>query len=49
MNFEWSADIHDLYFSQKNYTHNVVEKLVPDPYLESQNWMYVWIKSLEIL
>ena len=31
----------------KNDTQNVVEKLVPDPFLENWNWAYIWINSLK--
>ena len=30
----------------KNDTQNVVEKLVPDHFLTSQNWTYLWINCL---
>ena len=33
-------------FFLKNHTHNVVEKLVPDLFLKSLNWVYLWINSL---
>ena len=33
-------------FLKKSYT-NVVEKLVPDPFLKNQNWAYPWISSLK--
>ena len=26
---------------------NVVEKLVLDPFMENQNWAYLWINSLK--
>ena len=31
----------------ENHTQNVVEKLVPDPFLENLNWAYLWINSLK--
>ena len=31
----------------KNHAQNVVEKLVPDPFLKNQNLPYSWIKSLK--
>ena len=34
-------------FLLKNYTQNKVEKLVPDPFLKSQNLLYIWINSLK--
>ena len=33
-------------FSWKK-TQNVVEKLLPDPFLKNQNWAYLWINSLK--
>ena len=30
----------------ENHIQNVVEKLVPDPFLKNQNWAYLWINSL---
>ena len=30
----------------KNHTQNVMEKLVPDPFLKNENWAYLWINSL---
>ena len=27
----------------KNHTQNVMEKLVPEPFLENHNWAYLWI------
>ena len=32
-------------FPEKS-SQNVVEKLVPDPLLENQNLLYLWINSL---
>ena len=32
-------------FSLKNRTQNVLEKLVPDPFLKNKNWAYLWINS----
>ena len=34
-------------FFLKNHTQNVVEKLVPDPFLKNENWEYLWIHSLK--
>ena len=34
-------------FSLKNRAQNVVEKLVPDPFLKNKNWAYLWINSLK--
>ena len=34
-------------FFFKNYTRNVVQKLVPDPFLKNENWAYLWINWLE--
>ena len=31
----------------KNHTQNVVEKLVPDPFLKNQTSAYLWINSLK--
>ena len=31
-----------------NHTQNLVAKLVPDPFLKSQNWAYLQISSLKI-
>ena len=33
-------------FLEKSYT-NVMEKLVPDPFLKNENWAYVWNNSLK--
>ena len=30
-------------FFFKNHTHNVVQKLVPDPFLKNETWAYLWI------
>ena len=30
----------------KNHTQNVMEKLVPDPFIKNQNLAYLWINSL---
>ena len=32
----------------KNHTQNVVEKVFPNPFLESQNWTHLWIISLNV-
>ena len=32
----------------KTRTQNVMDKLVPDPYLKSQNWAYLRIKSRKL-
>ena len=32
-------------FFLKNHTQNVVENLVPNPFLKNQNWAYLWISS----
>ena len=29
----------------KNYTQNVAEKLVLDPFLKCPNWAYIWFKK----
>ena len=34
-------------FFLNNHTQNVVEKLVPNPFLKNQNWAYLWINSLK--
>ena len=34
-------------FTLKNHTQNVVEKLVPDLSLKSQNWAYLWINRIK--
>ena len=34
-------------FFLKNNTQNVVDKLVPDPFLKNLNWAYLWINSLK--
>ena len=34
-------------FFLKNHSQNMVEKLVPDPFLKNQNWAYLWINSLK--
>ena len=31
----------------KNHAQNVVEKLVPDPFLDNENWEYLWMNSLK--
>ena len=31
----------------ENYIQNVVEKLVPDPFLKNENWAYLCINSLK--
>ena len=31
----------------KNHTQNAMEMLVPDRFLKSQNWAYLWIKILK--
>ena len=31
----------------KNHAQNVVRRLVPTPFLKSQNWAYLWINSLK--
>ena len=28
---------------------NMAEKLVPDPFLKNQNWVYLRIKSIKVL
>ena len=30
----------------ENHIQNVVEKLVPDPFLKNENWAYLWINWL---
>ena len=34
-------------FFSKNNSQNVVEKLLPDPFLNNQNWTYLWINNLK--
>ena len=36
--------IYDLttYFFLKDHTENVVKKLSPEPFLQNQNWAYLW-------
>ena len=34
-------------FFLKNYAQNLVEKLLPDPFLKDQNWAHLWISSLK--
>ena len=34
-------------FFLKNHIKYVVEKLVTDPFLKNQNWVYFWINSLK--
>ena len=34
-------------FFSNNHTQNVLNKLFPDPFLENQNWAYLWINSLK--
>ena len=34
-------------FFWKSYTQNVVEKLVPDPFLKNRNWAYASINTLK--
>ena len=34
-------------FFLKNHTQNVLEKLVPDSFLKSYNWAYLWINGLK--
>ena len=36
----------DISFFLKNNTQNAVEILLPDPFLRSQNWPYLWINSV---
>ena len=38
----WSVNrmLHEKHFFLRNYTQNVMEKLVPDPFLENKNWAY---------
>ena len=46
----WSFNrIYHEHFFLKNHTQNVVEKLVPDPFLGNENWAYQWINSLKFL
>ena len=33
----------------KNCTQNVAEKLFPDPFLQNQNRVYLWINSVKVL
>ena len=33
-------------FFLKNHTQNMIEKLVPDPFLKNLNWPYLFINSL---
>ena len=32
-------------FFLKNHTQNVMEKLVPDPFIKNSNWAHLWIDS----
>ena len=59
-NISTSKDNHAMKFGQlieynwetfflKNHTENMVEKLVADPFLKNQNWVYFWINSLKFL
>ena len=34
-------------FFLKNHAQNVVEKLIPDTFLEMQNWVYLWISCVK--
>ena len=34
-------------FFLKNHSPNVVEKIIPDSFLNNQNWAYVWINILK--
>ena len=34
-------------FFLNNHTQNVLNKLFPDPFLENQNWAYLWVNSLK--
>ena len=34
-------------FLKINHAQNLVEKLVPDPFLKNQNWEYLWINNLK--
>ena len=34
-------------FFLENHTQNVVEKILPGPFLENQNWTNLWIDSLK--
>ena len=27
--------------------YSIVEKLVPEPFIKNQNWVYIWINSLK--
>ena len=40
---------HDMknIFLEKLYT-KCEEKIVPDPFLEGQNWAYLWINNLKL-
>ena len=31
----------------KNHVQNMVEKLIPDTFLEMQNWVYLWISCVK--
>ena len=40
-------NLTSIFFLLKNPRNNVMEKLVPDPFIKNQNWAYVWINSLK--
>ena len=34
-------------FFLRNHTQNLMEKLLPDPFIKDQNYAYLWINSLK--
>ena len=56
-NISWSNGNQTMKFGQlnvtwetfflKNHPQNVMEKLVPEPFLKNENWAYLWINSLK--
>ena len=32
----------------KDHTQNLVQKLVPDPFLKNENWAYLWVNWLKL-
>ena len=43
-----NKDNQSMKFGQKNHTQNVVEKLIPDPFLKNKNWADLSSSSLKI-
>ena len=44
MTFSQLIEYNMKIFFLKNQAQNVMEKLVPDPFLKNQDWAYLWIK-----